>query len=119
MADRALNIIRQPATLAHAAAQGEKLQAALRAIGEEYEIFKAVRGMGLLIGAVLADDYAGRAAQLNQAALAQGLMLLVAGSNVLRFAPSLLLDDADMDEGLTRLRAAITAFQAETCAQAT
>lgn len=112
VAGRALEIIRQPASLAHAAAQGEKLQAALRAIGEEYRIFKEVRGMGLLIGAVLDDACAGQAAQFTAAALAHGLMLLSAGTEVVRFAPSLLLTDADLEAGLQRLRAAVTAFQA-------
>ena len=34
-------------------------------------------------------------------------MLLIAGPNVLRFAPSLIIDDADLDEGLARLEKAI------------
>jgi acetylornithine transaminase len=35
-------------------------------------------------------------------------MVLVAGADVVRFAPSLLLNDEDMAEGLKRLEAALT-----------
>ena len=41
-----------------------------------------------------------------------GVMILVAGADVLRFAPSLLLDDEDMAEGLARLENALVEFAA-------
>ena len=40
-------------------------------------------------------------------AMEHGLMCLVAGPNVLRFAPSLVIPDADIDEGMARLGAAL------------
>ena len=62
--------------------------------------------MGLLLGAVMAPAYGGRAKDVVKAAEQQGLMVLVAGANVVRLAPSLVIDDADIDEGLARLRQA-------------
>jgi len=105
---RAFDIINAPETLAHVEKQGQKLQTALRELGEKTSAFKEVRGMGLLIGCVLADKYKGRASEITAAALKHGLMVLVAGADVVRFAPSLLLNDEDMAEGLKRLEAALT-----------
>ena len=113
VANRAFDIIRQPETLAHARSQGQKLQDGLRRIGQDLALFQEVRGLGMLIGAVLAGPYQGRAADLAAAALRHGLMVITAGSSVLRFAPSLLLDDADLNEGLARLRRAAQEWLAQ------
>ena len=45
--------------------------------------------------------------EITAAALKHGLMVLVAGANVVRFAPSLLLNDEDMAEGLKRDRKSV------------
>ena len=113
VASAAFDIINAPETLAHVEAQGRKLSAALNQIGQETGVFKEVRGKGLLIGCVLADAYQDRAGEITAAALKHGLMVLVAGSNVVRFAPSLLLTDDDMNEALSRLKAALNEWLAE------
>ena len=107
VAAAAFDLIQDPQTLNHVQQQGERLLRGLQAIGAEIGVFQAVRGQGLLIGAVLAEAYQGRASEITAAALQQGLMILVAGGNVLRFAPSLLLNDEDLALGLEKLRLAI------------
>lgn len=107
VAAAAFDLIQDPQTLNHVQQQGEQLLRGLQAIGTETGVFQAVRGQGLLIGAVLAEAYQGRASEITAAALQQGLMILVAGGNVLRFAPSLLLNDEDLALGLEKLRLAI------------
>jgi len=62
-----------------------------------------VRGKGLLIGAVLNGRYAGRARDFLAAAAKHGVMILNAGPDVLRFAPSLIIPPADLDEGFARI----------------
>ncbi|MBO9490986.1 aspartate aminotransferase family protein [Endozoicomonas sp. G2_1] len=74
----------------------------LKAINEKYNVFKEIRGKGLLIGAVLTDDYQGRAKDFLNAAMAEGVMTLVAGANIVRFAPSLIIPNEDIVEGLAR-----------------
>lgn len=106
----AFDIINRAETLQHVETQGRKMQAALRDLGRETGVFKEVRGAGLLLGCVLADAYAGRAPELMQAALRHGLMVLVAGADVIRLAPSLLLSDEDLQEGMARLRTAVRAW---------
>lgn len=104
---KAFDIINTPQTLAHVKQQGEKLKQALMRLGEETGVFQTVRGEGLLIGCVLADQYAGKAGEINALALAHGLMILVAGTDVLRLAPSLLVTDEDIEAGVAKLRAAL------------
>ena len=99
----AFDIINQAKTLGHVCTQGECLQAALRKIGEKHGVFAEVRGLGLLIGAVLSDAYHDKAGEFVKVALTQGLMILNAGTNVVRFAPSLLLSDADLQAAIVKL----------------
>ena len=99
----AFNIINQAQTLEHVCTQGERLQAALSKIGEKHGVFAEVRGLGLLIGAVLSDAYHDKAGEFVKVALTQGLMILNAGTNVVRFAPSLLLSDADLQAAIEKL----------------
>ncbi|WP_367429451.1 acetylornithine/succinyldiaminopimelate transaminase [Snodgrassella alvi] len=106
----AFDIINTPETLQNVLRQGEKLKKGLQELSDASGVFAQVRGQGLLLGCVMSDKYKGRAAQLMQLALQHGLLVLVAGNNVLRFAPSLLLTDADLQTGLQRLKAAIKAF---------
>lgn len=109
---RAFDIINTPETLNHVREQGQKLQTALLDLGRKTGLFSQVRGMGLLLGCVLDEAYRGRASEITAAALKHGVMILVAGADVLRFAPSLLLNDEDMAEGLRRLEHALTEFAA-------
>ncbi len=79
----------------------------LNAINEKYNVFTEIRGKGLLIGAVLNDTYQGRAKDFLVAAMAEGVMTLVAGASIIRFAPSLVIPDEDIAEGLVRFEKAV------------
>ncbi|KGE78908.1 aspartate aminotransferase family protein [Halomonas salina] len=79
----------------------------LETINRKHGVFKEIRGMGLLIGAEMADEYEGRAKDILPLAIDEGLMALVAGPNVLRMAPSLVIPEADIAEGMARLERAI------------
>ena len=57
----------------------------------------AVRGRGLLVGAVIAGD----ASSVVEAARTEGLLVLSAGDDVVRFAPPLTVTAAEVDEALT------------------
>ena len=66
-----------------------------------------VRGKGLLLGAVLNEKYKGRARDFLNASIENGLMSLVAGADVVRFTPSLVIPEADIKEGLARFEKAV------------
>lgn len=91
--------------------QARALRDGLAAINAELNLFAEVRGRGLMIGAVLADAYKGRAGDALDHAAAHGLLLLQAGADVLRFVPALTIDDAEVSEGLARLRGALADFK--------
>ena len=105
-----LDIINTPQVLDGVTAQGEYLREQLRTIGAPHDLFEQVRGKGLLVGAVLSAAYKGQAGALMAAAEREGLLVLVAGPDVIRFAPSLVIDKADLDEGLARFARAVSAF---------
>ncbi|KXU36776.1 acetylornithine aminotransferase [Ventosimonas gracilis] len=100
---KTLDIINTPEVLSGIKAKHQQFKARLQQMAEQYRIFSEIRGMGLLIGAQLTADWKGRARDLVKAAAEDGLMLLQAGPDVLRFTPSLIIPDADIDEGLARL----------------
>ncbi len=85
----------------------ERLKAGLLELGERYGVFNQVRGMGLLIGCVLNEAWKGRAREIFDAAEQEALMLLQAGPDVIRLAPSLVIEEADIVEGLARFERAL------------
>lgn len=82
----------------------------LEAINKRYGVFKEIRSCGLLIGCEMSEKYKGRAKDILVKAMNEGLMVLIAGPNVLRMAPSLIIADGDIDAGMARLDQAISVF---------
>ena len=79
-------------------------------IGERHGVFTEVRGAGLLLGCVLTEAWQGRASHFVAAAQKEGLLVLVAGGNVVRLAPSLIIPEHDIEEGLARFEKAVAAL---------
>lgn len=82
-------------------------------INREHGIFEEVRGKGLLIGGALKPEWHGQGARFLAAARAEGLMLLVAGPQVLRMAPALNIADDEIHEGMQRFARAVAKVVAE------
>jgi acetylornithine/N-succinyldiaminopimelate aminotransferase len=99
--------ISQPEVLAGVKQREEMFRAGLAKINQRFPIFKEVRGKGLLLGAALNDEWQGRARDVLVAAGEQGLLVLVAGANVVRFTPSLVISEEEIALGLERLEKAI------------
>jgi acetylornithine/N-succinyldiaminopimelate aminotransferase len=102
-----MDVINTPEVRAGVRAKHTRFVTRLNAIGKKYGVFSEVRGMGLLIGCVLTDAWKGRAKDFFNAAEQENLMILQAGPDVVRFAPSLVIEDADIDEGLERFERAV------------
>ena len=88
-------------------AKHDQFKTRLLQIGEKYGLFSEVRGLGLLLGCVLADAWKGKAKDVFNAAEQEGLMILQAGPDVVRFAPSLVVEDSDIEQGLDRFERAV------------
>jgi succinylornithine transaminase family protein len=104
---KAFDIISSAAVLAGVKEKRALYETKLQMINEKYEIFDEVRGEGLLIGAALNEKYMGRARDFMVAALEQNLMILMAGPNVIRFAPSLLVTEAEIEQGMAAFEKAV------------
>ncbi|ADP10578.1 bifunctional acetylornithine/succinyldiaminopimelate transaminase [Erwinia pyrifoliae] len=107
VAEAALDIINTPEVLDGVAARRQLFVDALQALNAKRDLFSDIRGKGLLIGAALKPQYADKAREILNAAAAEGVMVLVAGSGVMRFAPSLVIEPADIAEGMVRFAAAV------------
>jgi len=109
VAEKALDIVNQPEVLEGVLKKEALFRELLGAINEKYNVFEEVRGQGMLLGCALNEKYQGRARDFMMAATKENLMCLVAGMNVIRFAPSQVIPDADIKEGLARFERAVAA----------
>ena len=102
-----IDIVNTPEVLAGVKAKSARFKAKLEQIGQLYGVFSEVRGLGLLLGCVLSDAWKGKAKAVLDAAAAEGLLVLQASPDVVRFAPSLVVDEADIVDGLDRFERAV------------
>ena len=93
--------------LANVERQGERLRKRLVALHNEIGFISEVRGKGLMLGAVLRDEWAGRAGELGEVCRQHGVLVLQAGADVVRFLPPLNITDTELDEGMDRFEAAM------------
>lgn len=95
---------RDPEVLAGVTARGEHLLAGARALQAKLpEVIAEVRGVGLLVGVQLTREAGPVVTRCREL----GLLLNVAGPMTVRFAPPLLVTDAQLDEGLSILERAL------------
>ncbi|MEO5765192.1 MAG: acetylornithine/succinyldiaminopimelate transaminase [Casimicrobiaceae bacterium] len=80
----------------------------LKAINARRPVFADLRGEGVWLGCELAEAWRGRAMDVLRGAGECGLLVLVAGPDVVRIAPSLIISLDEILEGLARFEAALT-----------
>ncbi|MGR5354005.1 aspartate aminotransferase family protein [Vibrio sp. DNB22_19_2] len=107
VAEAVVDEVSKPETLAGVLEREAMFREGLEKINAKYNLFSEVRGKGLLLGAALNEEWQGRARDVLVAAGKQGLMVLVAGANVVRFTPSLVITQQEIEEGLAKLDKAI------------
>jgi acetylornithine/N-succinyldiaminopimelate aminotransferase len=98
-----MDVIMAPGFLEDVQRKGNKLRSEMEKIVREFpQVYEDARGMGLLQGmkCVLPQG------EVQAACVAEGLMAITAGDNVLRLAPPLVVTDADLDEAVAMLRRA-------------
>ena len=105
VADVVLQLILQDGFFAHVARMGERLKKGLESLHSAYpEKVKDVRGVGLMIGLEPASD----ARVLSANLLAKGLITSPTVTNVIRFVPPLILQEAQVDEALAIVQETLT-----------
>lgn len=102
----ALRVLVEEGMIENAAKMGDYLMARLRAINSPY--IKEIRGKGLLIGVELHKE-AGGARRFCEALMARGLLCKETHQHVIRFAPPLVITQAEIDWAMTQIEAVLQA----------
>lgn len=102
VAGQVLDIINTPEVLKGVKQRHDWFVERLNAINGKVGLFKEIRGLGLLIGCELTAEFAGKAKLISQEAAKVGVMVLIAGANVVRFAPALIVSEEEVQTGLDR-----------------
>ena len=98
-----LDVMLAPGFMEGVQRKGNKLRTELEKIVREFpQVFEDARGMGLLLGMKCVLPVG----EVQAACVAEGLMAITAGDNVLRLAPPLVVTDSDLDEAVAMLRRA-------------
>jgi acetylornithine aminotransferase len=88
--------------------RGEQLRGKLgEVVAKNSHLFEEVRGWGLINGLVIKEDADLIAIDVVKAAMDQGLLLVPAGPKVLRFVPPLIVTEAEVNEAVAKMEAAI------------
>ncbi len=89
----------------HVQKVGAYLESELDKIAAKYDVIELRRGAGLMQGLVCKEPVAG----IINTALSNGLVLINAGTNIIRFLPPLTITEADVDRMITILDKAFAA----------
>ncbi len=103
-AEKVLDIFESRELTAHVEKVGRYLWKELEAVKAKYDIVKDHRGMGLMQGLEFAVPVG---PIVTNALLEQKLVLISAGTNVIRFVPPLVIREEDVDAMIGKLAAAI------------
>ena len=112
VAGKLLEIVNTPEILTGVKQRHDWFVERINAINERFGLFSEVRGLGLLIGCVLNAEFAGKAKLISQEAANVGVMVLIAGGNVVRFAPALNVSEEEVASGLARFALACERIKA-------
>jgi len=110
VASEVLKVIADPTVLRGVQLRHQLFLDGLHTLSETYGLFRQIRGRGLLLGCELDERWQGQARDLLNQSLAAGLMVLIAGPDVIRLTPSLIIPEEDIQQGLDRFEQAIQQF---------
>ncbi len=105
--------VSEPKFLNHVKMMHDYIIDKVLAFNDKEQVFKEIRGEGLLLGLVLNAPYEGQSALLQKCCFKEGLLTLTAHENVLRLAPNLNLTKKHADEGIALLQKAVGRFKQE------
>ncbi len=105
-ANAVLDVFKEKNIVGHVNEVGAYLYEKLEAFVAEYDCVIAHRGKGLIQGL---EFNTAVGPVVTNALLEQHMVLISAGANIIRFVPPLVIEKADVDEMVVRLKAAIEA----------
>jgi 4-aminobutyrate aminotransferase len=110
-----LDTIEREGLLANARTQGEHLRRRLLELQQKHEEIGDVRGLGLMVATEFVRSRSDKTPNVKlkdrvlEEAFRRGLLLLPCGRSSIRYIPPLVIQEAEIDEGVEILDAAITA----------
>ena len=104
-----IDVIESGNLLENALKVGGLLKEALQGFVDQYDKLLEVRGMGMMIGLVVDGD----PKEVVEALKGQGLLALVAGTNVVRFLPPLMLAEDDLEDAVDMISDALDCLYGE------
>lgn len=110
-----LDVIEREKLLENARKQGAHLIQRLKELQQKHDVIGDVRGLGLMVATEFIEDPATKAPAVRlkdrilEEAYKRGLILLPCGKSTIRYIPPLVIQEAEIDEGVEILDAAITA----------
>ena len=104
---KVLELFEENNILEHVREVSAYLEEKLDSLAAKYDFITDRRGMGLMQGLVFDRPVA----PVINAALENGLILINAGTNIIRFVPPLVITDADVDEMIEILDSCLKTFQ--------
>ncbi len=102
-----LDLANNPALLKEVESLGQLVMQGLTALNHKHSVFTDIRGRGLMLGAELKPAYAHAISKLVSACREQQLLVLQAGSGVVRLLPPLTISSTDVEQMLAKLDAAL------------
>ena len=108
-----IKIMEDEKLLAAAAKKGEMLMASLKSFAEKYDRILSVRGLGMMIGMVVDGDPKEVVEKFRE----YGLLVLVAGGNVVRFLPTLSMSEKHLEEAVEMMGDALEELYGEAQAE--
>ena len=103
-----LNVVLEPGFLDHVKDMSERLRAALEQMIPNHDnLFDSVRGLGLMLGVKMKSDSRRFVAHARDH---HGLLTVSAGDNVVRVLPPLVIEQAHIDEFITKLSEAARTY---------
>ncbi len=105
--DKVLEMMEREDIPSHVKKVSVYLEQKLEKLIENYDFLKERRGIGLMQG-IVCDKPVG---QIAAAALEEGLIIITAGSNVIRLVPPLVIEEKHVDEMLEKLNKVLQKFE--------
>ena len=103
VAEASLRKINSPELMQQVQKKGTFIRKKLDLLNHELSMFETIRGRGLMLGAVLSKAWKGKAASIVNACQENGVLVLTAGTDVLRLLPPLNIPDEELETGLNRI----------------
>jgi len=107
VAGAAFRKINTPEMMEQVQKSGLVIRKHLEELNDELSLFETIRGRGMMLGAVLSKAWKGKAPAMVTACQEHGVLVLIAGPDVLRFLPPLNISTDELEEALDRVSNAL------------